>query len=133
MNRPDATGGLLQSVRRLTDTLVGLVQVRVELFGTELEQQKHRLFDALMWAAIGLMLAGLALVLFVAFVLLLFQDAYRLPAVAVLALGFGAGAWALLRHARAQLRSEDGGPFALTLGELRGDRQALAVPPRDEP
>jgi uncharacterized membrane protein YqjE len=133
MNRPDPAGGLLQSLRRLTDTLVGIVQVRVELFGTELEQQKHRVFDALVWAAIGLMLAGLALVLFVAFVLLLFQDAYRLPAVAVLSLGFGLGAWALLRRARAHLLSDVGGPFALSLGELRRDREALTESPKDVP
>jgi uncharacterized membrane protein YqjE len=85
------------------------------------------------WAAIGLMLAGLALVLFVAFVLLLFQDAYRLPAVAVLSLGFGVGAWALLRRARAHLLSDVGGPFALSLGELRRDREALTESPKDVP
>ena len=86
----------MQSLRRLADTAVGVVQVRLELFGTELEQEKQRLFDALLRAALGLLLLGLALVLAIAFVVLLFQEGYRLPAIGVLTLIFGGiGAWLL--------------------------------------
>jgi uncharacterized membrane protein YqjE len=64
------------------------------------------------------------LVLFAGFVLLLFWESYRLPALAALTLGFlGAGAW-LLASARRRLRSE-GGPFGATLAELRADRAAI--------
>jgi uncharacterized membrane protein YqjE len=69
---------------------------------------------------------GLALVLAIAFIVLLFWDGYRLPAIGVLTLGFaGAGAW-LLRRARDTARGPEGGPFALTLGELQRDRRGLA-------
>ena len=46
MTGPSATGGLFQSLRRLVDTGVEIVQVRLELFGSELEREKLRLYDA---------------------------------------------------------------------------------------
>lgn len=126
MTGPASGGGLMQSLRRLADTAVGIVQVRLELFGTELEQEKLRVFDALVWAALGLLMAGLALVLAIGFVVLLFQEGYRLGAVGVLALVFGGGGWWALRHARARLHAGTGGPFALSLSELRRDRHGLS-------
>ncbi|MDP1900979.1 MAG: phage holin family protein [Rubrivivax sp.] len=131
MTGPVASGGLFDSLRRLLGTSVGIVQVRLELFGSELEQEKLRLFDAMQQAAMGLLLVGLALVLAIAFVVMLFQEGYRLPAVGVLTLVFAGGGWWLLRRAREQLKAGDGGPFALSLGELRRDRQGLgAAEPR---
>ena len=129
MSAPASQVGLVASLRRLAGTAIETGRVRLELFGSELEQEKLRLFDALALAAIGLVMLGLALVLVIGFVVLLFQEGYRLPAVGVLALAFGGiGAW-LLRRARDELRSRDGGPFALTLGELRRDHAELR---RDE-
>jgi uncharacterized membrane protein YqjE len=121
--------GLFDSARRLLDTAVGIVQVRLELFGTELEQEKLRLADAAWQGALGLLLLGLALVGFFGFVVMLFWEGYRLPAVGVLTLAFAAAGIGLLRRARATLRPREGGIFALSLGELRHDREGLAVPP----
>ena len=118
--------GLFDSARRLLDTAVAVVQVRLELFGTELEQEKLRLADAVWQGALGLLLLGLALVGFFGFVVLLFWEGYRLAAIGVLTLVFaGGGAW-LLRRAREGLRAPEGGPFALSLAELRRDRDGLA-------
>ncbi len=128
---PPATGGLFDSLRRLLATTLGIAQVRLELFGTELEAEKLRLFDALWRAALGLLMLGVALVLAVGFVLLLFWDGYRLPALAVTLLLFVAAGVGLLVRARALLRTGEGGPFALSLGELQRDRDGLqpASPP----
>ena len=49
---PGTAGGLFDSLRRLLATALGLAQVRLALFGTELEAEKLRLFDAL-WRAVG--------------------------------------------------------------------------------
>lgn len=135
MTGPVSSSGLFGSLRRLFDTALGIVHVRLELFGSELEQQKLRLFDALLQAAIGLVLVSLALVLAIGFVVLLFNEGYRLPAVGVLTLGFAGGGWWLLHRARGQLKAGDGGPFALTLGELRRDIDDLraGTAPRQEP
>lgn len=122
MAAQEDAGGLLRSLRRLADTGLETVQVRLSLLGTELEQEKQRLFDALARAALGLLLAGVTLVLAVAFVVLLLQEGYRLAALGVLTLVFGAAAVWLLRSARTVLHSGAAGPFALSLAELRRDR-----------
>ena len=108
MTGPAAAGGLSRSLRRLFDTALDFGRVRLELFGSELEQEKLRLFDALLRAAIGLLMVGLALVLAIAFVVLLFQEQYRLPAVGVLTLVFGGGGGWLLLRAREGLRAGRG-------------------------
>ena len=134
MTGPGTSSGLFDSLRRLLGTCVDIVQVRLELFGSELEQEKLRLFDAMAQAAIGLLLVGLALVLGIAFIVMLFQEGYRLPAVGVLTLGFAGAGWGLLWRARKRMSAGDGGPFALSLGELRRDRAGLgaAKPPSAE-
>ena len=119
------SAGLLASLRGLLMSGLALAENRLALLSNELEEQKLRLVHGLVMAVAGLFVLGVGLVLFVGFVLLLFWDGYRLPALAVLTLGFlGAGAW-LLASARRRLRS-DGGPFGATLAELRADRAAVA-------
>jgi len=122
---PPAAGGLFDSLRRLSATTLGIAQVRLELFGTELEAEKLRLFDALWRAALGLLMLGVALVLAVGFVLLLFWDGYRLAALGVTTLLFAVGGAGLLVRVRVGLRADEGGPFALSLGELQRDRDGL--------
>jgi uncharacterized membrane protein YqjE len=117
--------GLFESGKRAVDSLLDLVMVRLELFGSELEAEKLRLFDALFSAAMGLVLLGLALVGALGFVVMLFWDGYRLAAIGVLTLLFAGGGALLLHRAREGLKARDGGPFALTLGELRQDRESL--------
>jgi len=125
MNLRAPGGGLFDSGKRALDSLLDLALVRLELFGTELEAEKLRLFNALVQGAVALVMLALALVLTLGFVVLLFWDGYRLAAIGVLAVVFaGVGAWLLLR-ARNALIVRDGGPFALTLGELRRDRESL--------
>lgn len=125
----DRTPGLFDSGRRALHGLVDLAQLRLELFGTELEAEKLRLFDALFQAIAAVVLLGLALVLGLGFVVLLFWEGHRLAAIGVLTLLFTAAGLGLLWRARAGLKARDGGPFALTLGELRRDRDALQPPP----
>ena len=119
--------GLLDALRRLAVNGLEIVAVRVELLGTELEQEKDRLYDALVRAAIGLVFVALALVLFIGFVLMLFEERYRLAALGVMLLAFAAIGAALLHSARRRLRAR-GGPFAATLGELRRDLDGLGPP-----
>jgi uncharacterized membrane protein YqjE len=129
MTRPSpATGGLFASLRRLADSALDVVQVRLALFATEVEQEKLRIASALFLGAFGLMFFGAALVVLTGFVVLLFLDGYRLAALGTLGVVYAAlGAWAVHR-ARAHLKSAPDGAFALSLGELRRDREGL-VPP----
>lgn len=117
-------GGLLASLKGLLLSGLSLVENRLALLSNELEEQKLRIVHGLVMAVAGLFVLGVGLVLFVGFVLLLFWEGYRLPALAVLTLAFlGAGA-GLLVMARRRLHTE-GGPLAATLAELRADRSAV--------
>jgi uncharacterized membrane protein YqjE len=93
-------GGLFERGKRALDTLLQIAQLRLELLSTELEQEKLRLFDALLRALVGLLLLGLALVGLLAFVVMAFQEGWRLPALGLMTLALGGlGLW-LLQAAR---------------------------------
>jgi uncharacterized membrane protein YqjE len=133
-DRPPAApaGGLLVSLRRLVATLLELAQVRLELIANEIEEQKLRILAGLIWAAFGVLLVGLGLVLLIGCIVLLFWDGYRLQAMAVLTLVFLAGGALALRRASAQLQSKPGA-FAASVAELVQDRERLAPAPGVEP
>lgn len=117
-------GGLLASLRGVLASGLSLLETRLALLGTELEEQKIRLVQGLLLALAGLFVLGVGVTLFCGLVLMLFWEGYRLPALAVLTLGFLGVGVALLIAARRRLRAE-GGPFRATLDELRLDRAAL--------
>ena len=127
MPDPAPPRGLLASLRQLVSTLLDIAQVRLELLGTEIEVEKRRLFDGLLWAGVALLLLGLGLVLVCGFVVLLLWDGYRLAAVATLAVLFLAGAAMAMQHAKQRLRSSSG-MFNTSLSELQRDQAALAKP-----
>lgn len=117
-------GGLFGSLRNLGHTLIGLLQTRLELLSTDIEEQGLRLQQMLLLAiAAGFCLAVSAL-LAVTFVVVLFWDTHRLAAIAalfVLFLAVGIGlAFGLAARARERPRM-----FATTLDELAKDRDAL--------
>jgi uncharacterized membrane protein YqjE len=125
-NRSEAApSGLLASLRRLLGTVFELAQVRLELIGTELEEQKIRILDALVWAAVGAMMLGVGLTLFAVTVVVMFGEGYRVHALVVLTLAFLVGGAFLLRLARTRLQTP-GGAFAASAAELAQDRAALA-------
>ena len=127
---PPATpgGGLLVSLRRLLATALELAQLRLELIGAEIEEQKLRILAALVWAALGVLLVGLGLVLLIGCVVLLFWDGFRLQAMAVLTFGFLLGGGLALRQASARLQSK-AGAFAASVAELVQDRDRVAPTP----
>lgn len=121
--------GLFASLRQMLGTLLEIAQVRLALFGNELEQEKLRVFQALLLACAGLVLLALGTVLLCGFVVLLFAEGYRLAAVGVMTLAFLGGGLLLVRAGGQRLRSP-GGFFPQTLAELRQDRAGLA--PREQ-
>jgi len=118
--------GLLNSLRRLGATALELVQVRVELLATEIEREKLRLINTLIWIGAAVVLAGTGLALLAMLVAVYFWDSYRLTALCVLTLVYLAGAVAAAVVARRRWQAP-GGAFALTVEELRRDQQALAA------
>jgi uncharacterized membrane protein YqjE len=127
MDQPLRRQGLMVSLKRLLATLLELAHVRLQLVLNELDQQKLRLFDALLIAAASLVALALGLVLLVAFLVSLFPEPQRPIVLGVLMLLFiGASAGGLLA-ARAQLRAA-GRSLEASLAELRRDAADLAEP-----
>lgn len=124
MSSPNNESGLFVSLRRFLDTALEMAQVRLDLFGTEVEFEKRRLFDGLLWGAIALLILGIGFVLFCGFIILLFWEGYRLAAVGVMALLFLTGGILLIREARQRLRNPTG-IFNASLAELKQDRAGL--------
>lgn len=128
MSEPDRGPGLLVSLQRLMATAIEMAHVRLELLGTEVEFEKRRLFDGLLLGGIALLLLGLGLVLLCGFIVLMFEQGYRLAAVGVMALLFlGCGAFTL-RESRRRLRNPKS-MFEASVQELAQDRAGLTRPP----
>jgi uncharacterized membrane protein YqjE len=118
------SGGLSDSLRRLAGTGVALAQTRLELLAAELEEEKLRLGNLLVFAAAAILLLDLGIVLLAVFLTVLFWDLDRLLVLGILTTAFlvsGAiAAVAAMRLARAGSKL-----FAASLAELAEDREAL--------
>lgn len=124
MSETGQSQGLFASLRQLLVTVVETGQVRLSLLSNEIEQEKLRLYDSLLWIGVGLGLLGLGAQLLIAFIVVLFWDTDRLLILGALALLLLLGGGALLSMTRARLR-KPGGLFNSTVEELRRDRVEL--------
>ncbi|MRD46556.1 phage holin family protein [Caenimonas koreensis DSM 17982] len=125
MTEAGASGGLLASLRRMFATVLEIGQVRLHILGNELEQEKLRLFDGLIVAAIGLMLTSIGAVLLCALIIMLFAEGYRIVALAVMTIVFIGGGILAMRAGGQRLRAKTH-MFQATLAEIAQDREALA-------
>jgi len=126
-------GGLFASSRRLLATVLEIAQVRLEILSTEVEVEKQRIFDGLLWGGIALLALGVGLAVGCGFVLMLFWDTYRLAATGIMALLFlGLGSMLALT-ARKRLQNPQS-MIETSLTELRRDlvelRQAKSNGPK---
>lgn len=119
-----ARGGLLHSIKHLGHTLLSAAHTRLEIFATEIEEERLRLEQLLLITLAAGFCLGMAMVLCVTFVLIYFWDTHRLLAVGLLATVFLAIAALLSWILRARLRSRPK-PFAVTRGELAKDGAML--------
>ena len=116
--------GLFGSLRQLLGTVAGIAQTRVELLGTEVEEQVARLTAMLLWMIVTLFLFFTTVVLVAVAILVAFWDTNRILAAMLLAAGFAVFAllsWLRVRvlaRARPHL-------FHATLEELAKDRDRL--------
>ena len=116
--------GMFDSLRQMLSTLVGIAQTRIELLGTEVEEQVSRLTSMLLWAIVSLFLAFTTVVLIALVILVAFWDSNRMMAAILLAVGFALLALIAYLRVRALAR---GRPhlFQATLEELAKDRDRL--------
>lgn len=121
---PEASSGLMGSARRLLATLVSIASTRLELLANELQEERLRLTQMLLFALCALFCFGMGILLLTVFVVALFWDDHRLAALGALsALFFALGTLvALLLRSKAQSKPR---LFSASLAELTKDRQQL--------
>lgn len=115
-----------ENAGRLGATLVAMLQTRAELAAVEVEEESLRFLSYMVRALLALLLVGIAVVLGVFLVILLFWDSYRIEAVVgVMALLLGASAWLGLQ-VRADIRNK---PRLLgaTIAEINKDVAAAKL------
>ena len=124
MDQTPPRGGLLASLRGLLATLLATLQVRLELFATELEEEKLRLVRLLVFGAIAFFLLGAGAVFLAGLLTVLLWEEHRLLALGLFAALFLGGGlialWLALQAARARSRL-----FEASLAELVQDRRQL--------
>jgi uncharacterized membrane protein YqjE len=118
------TEGLLESLRKLARTFVALLQTRIEIFASELDEERARLARTVVLAVVGAFCLGLATVLLVLLIVVIFWDTNRLLAIGVIAGLFALGALAALVALRSTVRQRPKF-LAATLAELRKDGKEL--------
>lgn len=124
--------GFFSALKQLLGTALEIAQVRLELVGTEVELEKRRIFEGLLWGAMALLCLGMGLTLFCGFLILLFWEGYRLAAVGVLALVFVGSGTLLALQARKRIQNQQT-MFSASLNELKQDQAGLQQKNRHEP
>lgn len=118
------SGGLLRSAQALLASLLGLAHTRLELLGTELQEELARLAAGLLGALVAVALFALGLGFAAAAVVIAAGEDNRLAATALLGALFlllALGVAFALRHlAHARPR-----PFDASLTEIERDYEAL--------
>ena len=127
MSEPESGPGLFASLRQLLATAVDIASVRLALLSNEIEQEKLRLFDALLWAGLALLALTVGVLLLSAFVLVLFWEEHLLIALGSLAVLYLGGGVGLICAARHRLRRA-GGLVSTSVAELETDRAGLDRP-----
>lgn len=106
-------------------TLLEMLQVRLELFNVEAQEELQRVLGLLLFGAVALVLLSLGLVFLSMLITIALWDSHRLLALAVFAtlfLSLGAVcAWVARQRARASGTRF----FAASAEELRRDRERL--------
>ncbi len=120
----EAGSGLMGSVRRLLSTLTSIASTRLELLANELQEERLRLTQMLLFTLLALFCFGIGILLLTAFIVVLFWDDHRLAALGALSVIFLALGMlmAMLLRSKAQAKSR---LFSASLAELAKDREQL--------
>ena len=118
------TTGLFKSLSRLVATLVTIVQTRLELLTTELQEEVHRAATLVLWALIALFTAIIGLFIGGLTIVFVYWDTHRVLASILVTAAFfvfaGIAVFILMLKIQAHKRFLDA-----TLTELAKDTEAL--------
>lgn len=84
MSDSNNNDGLLGSLKRLTNTCIGIVHTRLELLSTDLEEGRERLISLLAMTFVALFCLCFGMVLLAILIVVLFWDTHRLLVLSLL-------------------------------------------------
>jgi uncharacterized membrane protein YqjE len=120
-----AAGGLFESLKTLSVSLVGIVHTRLELLSTDIAEEREHLITLLLLALLALFFLGMGVLLLVLLIVVAFWESHRLLAVGGLAglflIASAGTTWFALHKTRTKPRL-----FEASLAELSRDRQHLS-------
>jgi uncharacterized membrane protein YqjE len=120
------SGGWLATGKRILRTIYGLAQTRVELFLVELQEERIRLFDALLLVSACVVCSFMALALLTLTVVVIFWEQHRILVLVLLTLTYAVGAgWSYWRLRR---RLAEWQSFSATVEEFKKDQACLEKP-----
>jgi len=118
---PQTEDGLLAPVTRLLKTLVNLLENRLELFLIEIQEERVRLVDVLLLAAMGGLAALMTLILITLTVVVIFWENHRVLVLVLFTLAYAAAAAAAFWALRSRLNRWRA--FTATLEQIKKDRE----------
>lgn len=122
---PDARhAGLTQSLRNLAATALGVLKTRFELLVSEIEEERLRILELLVWGAAAMLFLAFGLMMLTFAVIVVFWDTHRLLAAVVLGFVYLAIAVALFAGARSRVQRPR--IFSASIDELAKDRDTLS-------
>ena len=122
----EAGAGLMGSIRQLLSTVTSIASTRLELLANEVQEERLRFTQMLLFTLFALFCFGVGILLLTAFIVVLFWDDHRLAVLGALsALFFALGALtAMLLRSKAQTKPR---LFSASLAELTKDRAQLSA------
>ena len=119
-------GGVLSAAARLLKTLHDVAENRIELFLVELKEERLRLFDALLLAAVGIVCALMTLAMITLTVLVIFWDTHRLLALTLVTVAYAVTA--TVAFVKLRSRWQHWQAYSSTLEEFKKDFACFKKP-----
>jgi uncharacterized membrane protein YqjE len=124
----ESRGGLFESLKTLSGSLIAIVHTRLELLSNDIAEERAHLTTLLVLGLVALFCLGVGVVLLTILIAVVFWESHRLAALGGLT-GFflvaGTGlVWLAMHKARTRPRL-----FEASLAELSRDRQQLSSGP----
>ena len=119
-----AAGGLFESLKTLSVSLVGIVHTRLELLSADIAEEREHLITLLLLVQLALFFLGVGILLLALLIVVAFWESHRLLALGGLTglflLASVGSAWLAVHKTRTRPRL-----FEASLAELSKDRQHL--------
>jgi uncharacterized membrane protein YqjE len=122
---------MLKMIKRMAGTLLAMLQTRAELLAVEVEEEVQRLFGYLMLSLVALFCFGIAVLLAILLIIILFWDTNRVAVVACLMGFFAITAICLVLWLRNSCQKKPRF-LSATLNELSKDVEALTPSGRED-